>query len=153
MCSRTLYLKPERCHIFKSIGYDFPPLHPNLSYNGAINVQILTNWLSRIPDVHYRPYISPPLFPIFSKIYPISRITIHTHHIHTTYTRTTRLHTYHTYRHTHHTRTPHHTTTHTLTIGTMFENKVLLGFRGKKLLENGKSYITLSYMHCILHLT
>ena len=35
----------------------------------------LTNWLLRNPEVHYRPYISSPLGPIISKIYPDSRIT------------------------------------------------------------------------------
>ena len=42
----------------------------------------LTNWLSRNPKVHYRPYISPPLVPFFSKSYPISRITTHLPQIH-----------------------------------------------------------------------
>ena len=42
----------------------------------------ITNWLSRNPEVHYRPYLSPPLVPIFSKSYPISRITTHLPEIH-----------------------------------------------------------------------
>ena len=36
----------------------------------------LTNWLLRNPEVHYRPFRSSPLIPIFSKIYPVIRITI-----------------------------------------------------------------------------
>ena len=35
----------------------------------------ITNWLLRKPEDHYRPYVSPPLVPIFSKSYPISWIT------------------------------------------------------------------------------
>ena len=35
----------------------------------------ITNWLLRKLEVHYRPYISSPLVSIFSKSYPISRIT------------------------------------------------------------------------------
>ena len=42
----------------------------------------LTNWLSRNPEVHYRPYISPPSVPIFSKSYLIPRITTHLPQIH-----------------------------------------------------------------------
>ena len=34
------------------------------------------------PEVHYRLYISSPLAPIFSKIYPISSITTHLPQIH-----------------------------------------------------------------------
>ena len=30
-----------------------------------------TNWLLRNPEVHYRPYISSALVPIFSKIFSI----------------------------------------------------------------------------------
>ena len=33
-----------------------------------------TNLTFRNPEVHYCPYISWPVFPIFSKIFPISRI-------------------------------------------------------------------------------
>ena len=33
----------------------------------------LTNWLLRNTEVHFRPYITPPLVPIFSKNHTISR--------------------------------------------------------------------------------
>ena len=36
---------------------------------------LLSNWLLSNLEVHYCPYISLPLVPIFSKSYPISRIT------------------------------------------------------------------------------
>ena len=39
--------------------------------------KVLTNWLLGNPEVHYRPCMSSPLVPIFSKIYPISSITTH----------------------------------------------------------------------------
>ena len=42
----------------------------------------ITNWLLRNPEVHYRPYISSPLGPILSKIYPVSIITTHLPQIH-----------------------------------------------------------------------
>ena len=44
-----------------------------LIYISTINVLKLqlNNWLSRNPEVHYLPYITPPLIPIFSKSYPI----------------------------------------------------------------------------------
>ena len=42
----------------------------------------LTNWLLRNPEVYYRPYIGLPLVPIFSKMYPVSRITAHLPQIH-----------------------------------------------------------------------
>ena len=36
----------------------------------------LTNyWLLRNPEMHYRPYISLPLYPILSKIYPTTQPT------------------------------------------------------------------------------
>ena len=38
--------------------------------------------VSRNPEIHYRPYIRPPLIPIFSKNYPISRNTTHLPQIH-----------------------------------------------------------------------
>ena len=41
-----------------------------------------TNWLSWNPEVHFRHYISPPLVPVLSKSYPISRITTHLPQIH-----------------------------------------------------------------------
>ena len=53
-----------------------------LSYLAHSLTNQLTNWLSRNPDVHYRPYIIPPLVPIFSKSYPTSRITTHLPQIH-----------------------------------------------------------------------
>ena len=52
---------------------------PNTDYK---DVTKLTNWLLRNPEVHYRPYISSPLVPIFSKINPFSRITTHLPQIH-----------------------------------------------------------------------
>ena len=44
--------------------------------------RILTKWLLRNPEVHYRPYISPPLVPIFSKSYPVTRITTRLPQVH-----------------------------------------------------------------------
>ena len=44
--------------------------------------KVLNNWLLGNPEVHYRPCISSPLVPIFSKIYPISSISTHLPQIH-----------------------------------------------------------------------
>ena len=40
-----------------------------MAVTSSVEFSSLTNWLLRYPDVHYRPYISPPLVPIFSKSY------------------------------------------------------------------------------------
>ena len=45
-------------------------------------LRVITNWVIRNPEVHYRPYISSPLIPIVSKIYPISKYTTHLPQIH-----------------------------------------------------------------------
>ena len=42
----------------------------------------ITNWILRNKKVHYRPYISSPLVPIFSKSYSYSRIATHLPQIH-----------------------------------------------------------------------
>ena len=55
-------------------------LSPNISE--ALLFHLLTNWLLRNPDVHYRRYINSPLIPIFSKIYPISMIMTYLLQIH-----------------------------------------------------------------------
>ena len=41
-----------------------------------------SNWFLRNPKVHYHPYISPQLVPIFRNSYSISRITTHLPQIH-----------------------------------------------------------------------
>ena len=40
------------------------------------------NWLSRNPEVHYRPHIISPIVPIFRNMCPISRISTNLPEIH-----------------------------------------------------------------------
>ena len=53
----------------------------NLNSIGLIVTEI-TDWFLKNPEVHYRPYISPPSVPILRKINLISSITTHLPQIH-----------------------------------------------------------------------
>ena len=52
-----------------------PLWEESLSFKGP-------DWLLRNPEVHYRPYISPPFNPILSKIFSVSRVTTQHPQIH-----------------------------------------------------------------------
>ena len=53
------------------MSLDYPRYGLRLrGYDTGHSLNLLTNWLLRNPEFHYRPYISPPLVPIFSKSSP-----------------------------------------------------------------------------------
>ena len=45
-------------------------------------MNILTSWLLMNPEVYYRPSVSPPLYIILNKIFPVSSIITHLPQIH-----------------------------------------------------------------------
>ena len=72
--SWTLLMAYYRAKLKSKGGSASPWLEPQWIGKASENATKLNNWLSMNPEVHYRPYISPPLVPISSKFHPVSSI-------------------------------------------------------------------------------
>ena len=56
------------------------PLQSVLALRGSSAMDFNLIGFLRSPEVHLRPYISPPLIPVLSKVHPVPSITIHLYH-------------------------------------------------------------------------